>query len=132
MIGVDTSVIVRYLVGTPDDQARRAAQLIDDDAIEIGISVVALAECAHVLRTQYGVEHRAVIDALIDLVQRQNVRVVDAQADGLTAMLVRARSMPGRPIPDAMIVAAMTAAGAPTLATFDRDQARYGLPTREP
>jgi predicted nucleic acid-binding protein len=132
VIGIDTSVVVRYLVGSPQDQALQAAGLIDDERIEVGVSVVALADCAHVLRTQYGIEQRAIVDALIDFVQRANVRVVDAQADVLAAMLVRARSMPGRPIPDAMIVAAMAAADAIPLATFDRDQARCGVATREP
>jgi predicted nucleic acid-binding protein len=132
VIGVDTSVVVRYLVGTPPAQARRAATLIDDDAIEIGVSVVALAECAHVLRTQYGVEQRAIIDALIDFVQRDNVRVVDGDTGLVVAMLVRARSLSGRPIPDAMIVASLASAGAIPIATFDRDQQRYGVAVREP
>jgi predicted nucleic acid-binding protein len=56
VIGVDTSVLIRYLVGSPPEQAKWVARLIDDDATEIGVSVVALAECAHVLRTQYEVE----------------------------------------------------------------------------
>jgi predicted nucleic acid-binding protein len=132
VIGVDTSVVVRYLVGTPQAQARRAAALIDDDGTEIGVSVVALAECAHVLRTQYGVEQREIVDALIDFVQRENVRVVDGDAGLLVAMLVRARSMPGRPIPDAMIVASLASANATPIATFDRDQQRYGVAVREP
>src|ERR671919_45546 len=51
----------RSLAGTPSAEARRAAALIDDDDAEIGIPVVALAECAHVLRTQYEVERRAII-----------------------------------------------------------------------
>ena len=46
--------------------------------------------------------------------------------------LVLARSMPGRPIPDALIVASAVAANAESLATFDRDQARYGIPIRQP
>ena len=132
MIGIDTSVLVRYLVGTPEDQAARAAALIDDNDSQVGVSVVALAECAHVLRTQYGVEQRDIIDALIDFIQRENVRTVDAQADRLVAMLVRARTMPGRPIPDAFIVAAVAAANATPLATFDEDQRRYGIVVREP
>ena len=132
MIGVDTSVVVRYLVGTPAVQAKRATALIDDDAMEIGVSVVALAECAHVLRTQYGVEQRDIIDSLIDFVQRANVTVVDANLDSLVGALVRARSMPGRPVPDAMIVAALAAANAVPIATFDQDQRRYGVPIREP
>ena len=132
MIGVDTSVVVRYLVGTPTEQAQQAAQLIDDHEVEIGLSVITLAESAHVLRTQYAVEQPDIVDTLIDLVQRENVRVVDAQQDLLVAMLVRARSLPGRPVPDALIVAAMAAADAVPLATFDRDQALYGIATREP
>lgn len=47
-------------------------------------------------------------------------------------MLVRARGLPGRPIPDAMIVASTMAADALPLATFDRDQRRCGIAIREP
>jgi predicted nucleic acid-binding protein len=132
VIGVDTSVLVRYLVGTPANQARRAAALIDDDAEVIGVSPVALAECAHVLRTLYDVDQRDIIDSLIALIQRENVRVLGLRVDLLVEMLVRARGLPGRPIPDAMIVAASVAADALPLATFDRDQRRYGIPVRAP
>jgi hypothetical protein len=47
-------------------------------------------------------------------------------------MLVRARAMPGRPIPDAMIAASTVAADALPLATFDLEQGRYGIAIREP
>ena len=132
MIGVDTSVVVRYLVGTPESQARRAAALIDDDETEIGISVVVLAETAHVLRTQYEVEQRTIIDTLIELIQRQNVRLLGGRADLVVELLVRARGLSGRPIPDALIVAAVLEADGLPLATFDREQRRYGVATRAP
>ena len=132
MIAADTSVLVRYLVGTPAGQARQAARLMDDDDLEIGIAPVALAECAHVLRTQYDVPERDIIEALIDLVQRENVRVLGISTELVVQHLVLARSMPGRPIPDALIVASAVAAGAESLATFDRDKRRYGIPIRQP
>ena len=132
MISVDTSVVVRYLVGSPAGQARRAAALIDVESAEIGVSVVALAECAHVLRTQYEVDRREIIDALIGFIQRANVRVLEIRGDVVVEALVRARSMPGRPIPDALIVAAALSTGALPLATFDRDQRPYGIEIREP
>lgn len=132
MISVDTSVVVRYLVGTPPAQARRAARLIDDETVSIGVSVVALAECAHVLRTQYDVEARDIVDALIGFIQRENIRVLEVRSDIVLESLVRARSMPGRPIPDALIVAAAIATDALPLATFDADQRRYGIVVREP
>lgn len=47
-------------------------------------------------------------------------------------MLVRARSLPGRPVPDAMIVAASLAGDALPLATFDRDLRRYGIAIHQP
>jgi predicted nucleic acid-binding protein len=131
MIGLDTSVLVRYLVGTPPAQARKAAALVDG-IDEVGVSPVALAECAHVLRTQYEVPAGDVIDSLIGLVQRENVRVLGLRTDVLVGVLVRARQLPGRPIPDALIVASSLAADALPLATFDRDQRRYGIATREP
>ncbi len=131
MIGLDTSVLVRYLVGTPPAQARRAAALVDGTD-EVGVSPVALAECAHVLRTQYGVEAGDIVDSLIGVAQRENVRVLGLRTDVLVGVLVRARQLPGRPIPDALIVATSLAADALPLATFDRDQRRYGVPMREP
>ena len=132
MIAADASVIVRYLVGSPVPQAVAAAVLIDAPDAVIGVSPVALIECAHVLRSQYGVPRRAIIDALIDLVQRENVRVLGLRTESVVEVLVRARSLPGRPIPDALIVAASMDGGATALATFDRDQARYGFPVMEP
>jgi predicted nucleic acid-binding protein len=131
VIGVDTSVLVRYLVGTPLAQARKAAELVDGPG-EIGLSPVALAECAHVLHTQYGVGRGDILESLIALVQRENVRVLGLRTDVLLNVLVRARQLPGRPIPDALIVAGSLAADALPLATFDRDQRRYGVATREP
>ena len=131
MISADTSVLVRYLVGTPVAQAQRATNLIDGDD-EIGISPVALAECAHVLRTQYGVAQADVVESLIGLVQRENIRILGGRTDVLVETLVRARALHGRPIPDALIVAAALDAGALPLATFDREQQRYGVATIEP
>src|SRR4051812_2403909 len=87
---------------------------------------------ALVLRTQYGIGQRDIIDGLIDLVQRQNVHILGLRTDVLVEMLVRARRLPGRPIPDAMLVAVSVAADALPLATFDRGQRGYGVPTREP
>ncbi len=129
MIGADTSVLVRYLVGSPPAQARRAARLFDGED-DIGVSVVALVECAHVLRTRYGVGQADIIEALIGLVQKANVRVIELRTELVVELLVRARGLPGRPIPDALIVAASLQADALPLATFDREQRRYGVATR--
>ncbi len=91
-----------------------------------------LVEAAHVLRTQYGVARERVLDELIGVIQRENVQLLGSRTEPVLELLVQARSMPGRPIPDALIVAAAIGADAAALATFDRGQARYGFPVSRP
>ncbi|MBI3752109.1 MAG: PIN domain-containing protein [Chloroflexi bacterium] len=131
MIGLDTSVVVRYLVGTPAGQARRAAALIDG-ADEVGLPVVALLETEHILRTQYGVARADVLATLIELVTRANVTIIGLPKADLLEALVRARSLPGGPIADAIIAATARWAGALPLYTFDEDLHRHGVPVATP
>jgi Predicted nucleic-acid-binding protein, contains PIN domain len=131
VIAVDTSVVVRYLVGSPKSEAVRARQVIEGDE-RIGLPLVALVESAHVLRTQYGLASDAVIGLLIELLQRRNIQLLGMRTEAAVALLVRARALPGRPLPDALIVAAAVEADALPVVTFDRDMHRYGFATREP
>lgn len=131
MIGADSSVIVRYLVGTPSAAAARAARVINGKD-RIGLSVVALVECAHVLRTQYGVEQADIIGSLIELLLRENVVLLGMRNEAAVDALVQARRLPQRPIPDALIVGASREAGASPLLTFDRSMQAYRFPMREP
>src|SRR5438105_4880525 len=70
---VDANVLLRYLTGDPEDLAQRAAAIIDGpDAVTV--SSVALAEAAHVLRSFYRFGREQIVDALIDLLQKENVQ----------------------------------------------------------
>lgn len=131
MIAIDTSVLIRYLIGSPKAQAVRARRLIDGDE-GIGLPLVALVEAAHVLRTQYALGSEVIIGLLIELLQRRNIDLLGMRTEAAIALLVRARALPGRPLPDALIVAAAVEADALPLATFDRDMHRYGVATRAP
>lgn len=126
VISADTSVIVRYLVGTPSAQAKRAAALIDGPA-EIGIPIVAVVETAHVLRTQYGVDRADIVEVLIELLTRDNVTTLGLPKPDAVAALVRVRSMAGSPIPDALIAATASWSGALPLYSFDEDLHRHGV-----
>jgi predicted nucleic acid-binding protein len=131
LISVDTSVVVRYLVGRPEDQAARAASLIDS-ASEIGVSLLVLAETAHVLRSSYDVAREDVAAALIDLLSKANVAPIEvSKAEALEA-LVRARAYVSSPITDALIAATARAHGARPVYTFDKKFARLGAPIATP
>jgi predicted nucleic acid-binding protein len=131
MISVDTSVVVRYLVGEPAEQAGRA-QVVMEGVEPVSIPVVVLLETAHVLRTQCGVERRDVLDTLLALVTREGLEILGVNRGLVMEALVRARDLPGSPLPDALMVATVRDAGALPLFTFDGDLVRHGISVREP
>jgi predicted nucleic acid-binding protein len=131
VISIDTSVVVRYLVGTPRDQAGRAARLIDGDA-EIGVSLVVIAEAAHVLRSFYRMSRPEVVDTLIDLMTKVNVAPLEISKSELIDALVRARAFESSPVTDALIAASARASGALPVYTFDRKFGRLGAAATAP
>lgn len=131
MISVDTSVVVRYLVGTPVAQAKRAGAVMDRGEM-VGIPLVVLLETAHVLRTRYGVERRDVLDTIIELVTREDVDILGGFKGSVVEALVRARALPGAPLPDALVAATVRDAGVVPLYSFDREMARHGVVMEEP
>lgn len=131
MIGIDTSVLVRYLVGSPREQAERAKRLFESDD-EIGVSILVLLEAAHVLRTQYGVARSHIVDRLIELLARENVTSLEIGKVDTMDALQRARSFESAPIADALIAAAGRALGAVPIFTFDKRFARLGSPVAAP
>ncbi|ACY48317.1 hypothetical protein Rmar_1430 [Rhodothermus marinus DSM 4252] len=85
---VDTSVLVRYLTGTPEEMAARAAAILDGDEV-LGVSLLVLAETAYVLLSVYGVPRRQVIDeSLIWLLQKENLQPIGwAKSQVLQALM---------------------------------------------
>ena len=84
------------------------------------------------LRTQYGVDQDDIIRSLIELLLRENIVLLGMRNESAIDALVQARGVAGRPIPDALIVAACREAGASALVTFDRSMKAFGFPLRDP
>jgi predicted nucleic acid-binding protein len=125
VISVDTSVVVRYIVGTPVNQAERAAKLLEGDA-EAAISLVVIAETAHVLRTFYQLPRADIADVLLEFISKSNVSPIElSKADAIDA-LVRARAFASSPITDALIAATARARNALPVYTFDKKFGRLG------
>lgn len=131
MIGIDTSVVVRYLVGTPVEQAAKATRVIDGDQ-ELGLSVLVIVEATHVLRARYGLPRADVVEVLLDLVTRENVRTLELPKADVIDALVRARAFISSPIPDALFSASARAFGAVPVFTFDEEFGRLGAPAATP
>lgn len=116
---LDTSFIVRYLVGEPADMADAAAKVIDS-AEAVATSPVGLVESAYVLSKVYGVPREKVVDALLDLLQRENVHVVGVDPATAAEALLLCRPSHRVSFSDAMMWAEARSSGIDLIYTFDR------------
>ncbi len=123
MIGLDTNVLVRYVVQDDPDQSARATALVEslDDQRRGFVSVVVLVELAWVLRRAYGArpdDVHAVVDRLL---RARELVVQDADVVRLALRLAVA----GADFPDAVISGVNAGAGCDTTVTFDVGASRH-------
>lgn len=69
---LDTSVVVRYLVGDHEALLQAAREIIDSDE-RLVLTPVVLAETAYVLTSVYRLERAEVVDTLLDFLARKNI-----------------------------------------------------------
>jgi predicted nucleic-acid-binding protein len=80
MIGIDTNVLVRFLVKDDHAQFERAQKLIKRQASEgegVSISLLVLLETEWVLRSRYDLSKNEIAGALSGLLDSTEVRVED-------------------------------------------------------
>ncbi len=124
MIGIDTNILVRYLVRDNPEQAARALTFINSYLSPANpgyISSVTLAETVWVLTRSYAFPDREIADAIERLLQAETL-VVENSDDVFTAA-VTLRTGRGK-FADALIGAIAASAGCEFTATFDRKAAR--------
>lgn len=124
---LDTSLIVRYLSNDIPHLAERARRLIDSD-IALGITTVALLEAAHVLRNPpYSHSREAICDALVGLIQRENIHGVGIDTAQAAAALYLCRASSTVSFGDALIAATGRSVGVHEAYSFDARFARTGI-----
>ena len=121
-VALDTSVVLRLLVGSPPDQAAAAWTFVDRAPGTIAVSDLVVGETYHALRHHYGVIHTEAVHALDELLADPRLRATGVAPVALRdAAAVGPRANPG--LMDRLVLAD-AARGALRLATFDRDLAR--------
>ena len=118
MIGLDSNVMVRYLVEDDPAQTARAKSVIDAlTASAPGfIATVTWAEMYWVLTRTYGFTRAEVVDKLASLVESEEIQAENPTA--IAAAVSRARQ--GADFADALIDAAARRAGCSQVVTFDK------------
>lgn len=122
MIGLDTNVLVRFLVQDDPEQGRAAAAVIGGlSAAHPGfVCREVLVELVWVLERAYGLPRKDVAQALDGLLEAQEL-VIEAAERAAVAVDRYRRGGPG--FADQMVVLAGQAAGCRETATFDRKAA---------
>ena len=128
MIGLDSNVLLRYLMQDDSIQSPKATSIIENFAIASPgyISVVVLAETAWTLRRTYRFSADEVAAAIVGLLQSATLVVQEEQA--VIEALHACREGRGT-FADALIGALATKAGCERVLTFDRRSLR--LPAYE-
>ena len=118
MIGLDTNVLVRFIMQDDARQAAKATKLVEGLSAQMPgfISIVSVVELVWVLTGSYGLA-RAQVAAALESLLRSKELVVD-RADLVTQALSRYRSA-GADFADALIERMAVAAGCSTTMTFD-------------
>jgi predicted nucleic-acid-binding protein len=124
MIGLDTNVVVRYLVQDEPDQSARASKVIDEltESKPGFLSLVTIVELYWVLRHAYKVSATRCSEMIEGLLDARELRV--GQDSIVRAALIE--SMDGPDFADAVIAELGRVAGCAHTVTFDRRAARSG------
>lgn len=124
MIGLDTNVVVRYLVQDDLEQSAQASELIDalTESDPGYLSLVTIVELYWVLRTAYKVDAVRCANMIEGLLDARELRVGDAAI----ARVALINSANGPHFADAVIAELGRVAGCTHTVTFDRHAARSG------
>ena len=123
MIGLDTNVLVRYVMQDDPRQSPRATRLMDSLAPQAPgyVSLVVLVELGWVLRSNYGLARGQVATVLETLLRSKELLV--ERAESVAQALERFESA-GADLADALIERMATAAGCAATMTFDQGAAK--------
>ena len=124
---VDTNILIRHLTGDPPEQAQRATQYLDE-ADQLLLSDLILAEVAYVLESYYDVARPQVAETLRSVLSFRAIRVIDA---ALLQRAVELYEVNNLDFADAYLVASVERTGVGVVASFDRGIDRVGTVWRE-
>ncbi|HZY95712.1 MAG TPA: type II toxin-antitoxin system VapC family toxin [Candidatus Cybelea sp.] len=130
MIGLDTNVLIRYLVQDDPTQSARATAIVEKRLTPSNrgfVSTVAVVEAVWVLERVYRLTRDQVADA-IERILQIDVLIVENEAEVFTAMAVLREGLGS--FADAMIAALGAKAGCSHTLTFDRAALR--IPSIKP
>lgn len=113
---VDTNILIRHLTGDPPRQAALATRSLDE-ADELLLADLVVAQVVYVLESFYEVERARVVDLVRAVLAFDRMRVVDEE---LLLRAVEVYEIHRLDFAEAHLVASAERSGVGTVASFDR------------
>jgi predicted nucleic acid-binding protein len=124
-VGLDTSVVLRLLVGAPSDQAQSALRFVKDQ-LTAGSRIVAsdlvVSEAYFALHAHYGVPKSKAISALLEMLASGLVEPADGP--GILTVLAATARAPSKPGFVDRLIHAQYRRSSAGMATFERAAGR--------
>jgi predicted nucleic acid-binding protein len=127
---LDANIVVRYLIGTPPEQARIAAEIIEHGDEDLFLPPVVVTEVGHVLMRIYRVPRVDVVDRLVALLARPTIQVLHMDKPLAIQALLLCRPSGRVSFADALTWAAARASRVGTVYSFDRRFPADGIELR--
>ena len=119
MIGLDTNVLVRYIMQDDARQSALAVRLVESLSVESPgfVTLVSVVELAWVLSSAYGLDREHVVQAFESLLRSKEITVERAE---IIWKALRVFQSGNADFADCLIERAASAAGCDRTMTFDR------------
>ena len=127
---LDTNILVRYLIGDSPELTRAAMRIIDNGD-NLRVTGVALVETAYVLTSVYRLPRAVIVDSLIALLRKRNIRMAGLATDAVIEGLLLCRPSGRVSFADALIWAAARASDTPIVYSFDQRFPANGVEVRQ-
>jgi len=125
--GIDTNILVRFLVGDDETQARKVYDLFkkaEADRSELFVTLLVILELLWVLESVYAIPRHDILDALRELLL---MPVLNFEHRPALHHFIQAAQESKYDLSDLLIAHAAKAQGCEAVMTFDRKAARFEL-----
>ena len=128
---VDTSLLVRYLIGDPPDIAAVVIPIIDgEENLLVPSSVI--TETAYVLGSVYKLRRETIVDHLVDLFHKRNIDTYGLDKAIVVQALLMCRPSGRVTFDDALLWAAARSSGVNVVYALDKRFPEDGIEVRRP
>jgi predicted nucleic acid-binding protein len=128
---LDANPVLRYLLGDDTEHLERSRALIESER-HFRISIVTLAEIAYVLTRVAGISRADSVDALAELLNRENIQTHEVETDVAIRALRLCRQSGQVNFGDAMLWAVVRSVEGAGVWTFDEHFPSSELEVRRP